>query len=460
VKRSHLRGVGKIGNALAMLSLVALVTACGGSSGTGGTGGGVKGPQNALVACPQSTNSSAAAAESGNITLNVTGWSSTTAEDALVKQGFDNFTKKYPNIKVNWTPIPDAYDTKMRANVAAGSVADVFYVDPSMAQQYIPSGKLLDLSPYMARDHVAASDFYDSLVKPFACADGTIYGLPKDWNALGLFYNKTMFQQAGIGDPTNWSWSDMQAAAQKLTKPGANAASTVYGLSTSADASRWLAFLFADGGKVLSSDGKSAAFNDSTAVQAMDFYTSFRKNNTGAMPKDIGAGWNGEAFGKQQAAMALEGGWLIPYLAQTYPNVQYGIAPLPMAPNGKRGNLLYTNAWGAYAQTSHPDAAWKLVQYMTGADYQQQVLRNGFALPTIKSLTNDSYFGQNPGFKTLLDGAQYGTADFYGAADQKVHDEIANAIESVMLGKSSSADALNTAAQNVNTFIQQNLPPS
>ncbi|MGZ3681207.1 MAG: hypothetical protein ACXWQR_22515, partial [Ktedonobacterales bacterium] len=107
----------RLGTIISLLSLVATLAACGGTSGTnGGTGSGVKGPKNALVACPQSTNSSAAAAENGNITLNVTGWSSSPAEDALVKQGFQDFSKKYPNITVNWSPIPDAYDTKMRAN--------------------------------------------------------------------------------------------------------------------------------------------------------------------------------------------------------------------------------------------------------------------------------------------------------------------------------------------------------
>ncbi len=448
------KGVRWASGAAIAVTLMAMLAACGGGNGgNGNTGAGLKGPKNALINCPQSTNTTAAAPETGHITLNVTGWSSSPAEDALVAQGLKNFEAKYPNITVNWSPIPTNYDTKMRANVAAQSVADVFYVDPSMAQEYTPAGKLLNLSPYMARDNVSPSSFYPNLQETFDCADGTVYGIPKDWNTLGLFYNKTMFQKAGLGDPSNWTWSDFSNAAKTLTKGG------VYGAALPADGSRWGAFLFANGGQMLSANGKTAAFNNAAGLSAASFYTSFEANKTGVQPSDIGASWDGEAFGKQEVAMTFEGGWMIPFMTSTYPNVQYGIAPLPKAPNGQRGNLLYTNAWGAYSGTKHPDAAWKLIEYMTSATYQKQVLDDGFALPSIQSLANDPYFTQNPGVKVLQDGAAYGHADFYGAADAEVHSQVANALQSVMLGKASVSSAFNTAAQNVNAWIQQNEAP-
>lgn len=436
-----------------MLSLVVLLAACGSGGGNTGTGSGGKGPTNALNACPTKTNTAAASPASGKIHLTVAGWSSSPAEDALVQQALNQFMQKNPDISITWQVIPGDYPTKMRANVSTGNVPDVFYLQPGMAQEYIKGGKLMNLSPYMARDNVPASDFYSSLMQPFDCADGTVYGIAKDWNSLGLFYNKTLFQQAGLGDPSNWTWSDLQSAAQKLTK------GSTYGIALPPDASRWGAFLFANGGKMLSSDGQQAAFNSQQGIDATNFYTSFQLNKTGVRPGDVGAGWDGDAFGKQQVAMTFEGGWMIPFMSQSFPNVQYGIAPVPMAPDGKRGNLLYTNAWAAYSGTKNPDAAWKLIQFLTGAGHQGDVLHDGFALPTIKSLANDPYFQQNPGVAVLQQGANEGTADFYGAADSEVHTEVANALTAIMLGKSSVKDALNTAAQNVNTWIQQNQAP-
>jgi multiple sugar transport system substrate-binding protein len=451
----------RLWSALGMLGLVALLAACGGGGGGAtsgsGTASGATGPKNPLVQCPSTTNTTAASAQSGPIHLVAAGWSSTPAEDALVQQGFKNFEKLHPNITVTWEPIPGDYPTKMASNIASGNVPDVFYLQPPQAQEYIQAGKLLNLSPYMARDHVSPSSFYPTLMEDFDCSNGTVYGIPKDWNSLGLFYNKTMFKQAGLGDPSNWTWSDLQNAAKKLTH--GSGASRVVGAILSADASRWGAFLYANGGQMVSSNGKQAAFNSKAGVQAAQFYTSFELNGTGAMPGDLGASWNGEAFGKQQGAMTFEGGWMIPYMSQTYPNVQYGIAPMPKAPTGKRGDLLYTNAWAAYSGTKYPDAAWELINYMTGASYQTQVLHDGFALPTLKSLANDPYFQQNPGVKALQDGANYGQPDFYGPADTEIHTDVSNALTAIMLRKSSVSSALNSAAQQVDTWIQQNVVP-
>jgi multiple sugar transport system substrate-binding protein len=307
----------------------------------------------------------------------------------------------------------------------------------------------------MQRDKVNASDYYTSLLNPFTCKSGQIFGLPKDWNTLGVFYNKQMFQTAGLSAPSDsWTWSDMQNDAQKLTKDP-NTTHSVYGITLDNITSRWAAFLFAAGGTVLNQDGTQATFNSQAGKDSLNFYTSFQKNGSGRRPEEVGSTWSGDAFGKGRSAMALEGGWLIPYLAQTYPNIQYGIAPVPTAPNGKRADLIYTNAWAGYANTQHPDAAWQLIKYMAGATVQTSQLHAGFALPTLKSLANDSYFSQNPGLKVMFDAATYGYADYYGPQDQAIHTTLDNAIEQVLLNKADVPTALSSAASKVNNQLQQ-----
>lgn len=438
-----------------ILSLSACGSSGGGSTGNGGGGGAQQGltSGNSYNSCPSSSSTSAASPASGNITLTVSGFSSSPAEDALVQQNLNKFSQAHPNIKINWSPIPGDYPTKMRANVASNTVPDVFYLTPDMSAQYISAGKVLDLTPYMQRDNVSVNNYYTSLVNPFTCTSGHVFGLPKDWNSLGVFYNKQMFQAAGLATPTaNWTWNDMQTDAQKLTKnPGSP--NSVYGISLSPDASRWAAFLLSNGGTVLNKNGTQATFNNNAGIDSLTYYDSFIKNNTGTLPTGVGSPWNGDAFGKQRVAMAIEGGWLIPYMTQTYPKVQYGIAPLPVAPNGKRANLIFTNAWAAYSGTKYPNEAWQLIQYMTGQDVQASQLHAGFALPTLKSLANDPYFTQNPGLKVMFDSASYGYADYYGPQDTAIHNALATALQSVMLNKQTPQAALNDAATKVNNQL-------
>lgn len=410
---------------------------------------------NSFIACPGSTNTNAATPERGPVTLTVSGWTATPAEDALVQRNLRAFEVAHPNIKLNWSPIPGDYPAKMRANVASNTTPDVFYLQSSMSNPYISAGKLLNLSPYMVRDGIKSSDYYSALLDPFTCAHDQIYGLPKDWSSLGVFYNKQMFQAAGLAAPgAHWTWSDMQRAAQKLTKnPGAR--NSVYGVVLTADLSRWGAFLLAAGGSVLNKDGTQATFNSQQGTQALQFYDSFFKKNTGALPTTVGAPWNGDAFGKQRAAMVIEGGWLMPYMASTYPGIPYGIAPIPAAPNGKRASLTFTNAWSASASTKHPAAAWELIKYMTGSVVQESQLNAGFALPTLKSLANAPYFTTHPNARVLFDAAPYSQADYYGSQDATIHTDVSNAIDAVLLNKQDAQSALNDAATRVNDQLQE-----
>src|SRR5689334_5863072 len=116
-----------------------------GDSGTntqqGLTGG------NRSIACPGHTNTTTAQPEDGPITLTVSGWSSTPAEDALVQQNLSIFQARHPNIKVEWVPIPltGDYLSRLAADYENGIVPDVFYMRPDLAPDYIAAGKLLNL---------------------------------------------------------------------------------------------------------------------------------------------------------------------------------------------------------------------------------------------------------------------------------------------------------------------------
>ena len=113
---------------LAVVALVALVIgACGGGAAPSGTLGPLSGE------------------------IRISGWSSSPTEDALLTDSINAFMTANPNVKVKWEPIAKDYDTVLKTNIAAGTEADVFYVDIFWADSVMKTGKLLALDDYMAK---------------------------------------------------------------------------------------------------------------------------------------------------------------------------------------------------------------------------------------------------------------------------------------------------------------------
>lgn len=384
------------------------------------------------------------------VTLRVSGWGNP-SEQQVTRDMLDRFTKVYPNVKINYEPIPDDYQTKMKTQISGGTEPDVFYVDAVLADELINSNKLLELNKYMDEAGVSKGDYYESLINIFSRED-KVYGLPKDFGSLAVFYNTDMVKNAPKAD---WTWDDYKAFAKENTQ-GTDANSKVFGTMHPPDNARWLAFAAANGVKVV--DGDKTDINSPAAVEALDFYAGMVKDGTAGQPSDVGAGWPGEAFGKKRAAAVVEGGWMVPFLSDPqggFTGVKYSAAPLPKAPNGKRGNLLFTNAYGASANTKSPKAAAALILFLSGRENQQEVLKIGFALPTIKGFENDPYFNDHPVDKILMDTVNYGTVHYFGAQHGKILDAINTAIQSVLRGEAESKAALDTAAEEVNDLLSK-----
>jgi multiple sugar transport system substrate-binding protein len=397
-----------------------------------------------LAACGGGTTGGGATSEA-DVTGNIraANWGGNATENSLVKKYETDFMAKYPKIKVVQEEIPDKFEEKIKTEMSAGNEPDAMYVSTGLMNFAGPAGKLLALGPLMSKWGVKSDEYVDALMTPWQL-NGKQYALPKDFGDLVFFYNKKLFDAASIQPPT--TWDGVKDAAKKLTS------GQVKGISLPDDAARWNALLYAWGGQVLSSDGKKAVFNDQAGVDSATFYTSFQtQDKTSDLPKNLGATWAGDAFGKEKAAMVIEGGWLIPYLKDTYPNVSYGTFKLPA--KQKQATLLFTNGWGCSAKTKSPDACFLFVKYMTGKVVQQQVLQSGFALPSRKDLANDPFFANHQNEKNLFDSASFAVAWTYGPHEDKVKDAMGAALGAILLGQKTVKAALDKAAEDSNKAL-------
>jgi multiple sugar transport system substrate-binding protein len=469
-----------------------VLSACGGGEATATTGPSAAQPTNTTAAAAQPTNTTAAAggeatattapaaggeatattATTGGgtgaftfdpsaykknaiepgATLRVSSWGDT-SEQQVNKDALARFNQVYPDIKITYEPQPSDYQTKLLAQVKGGSQPDVFYVDPGLAYQFIPNGVLLDLTPALQETGRSKDDYFPSLVDTFVGKDGKVYGLPKDFGSLAIFYNTDM-----VKTPPKEGWTQDDFTNFVKENVSGSGQTKQFGFSADPDFERWGAFAIANGGKII--DNNKCAINSDIGVSTLEWWYGLYSSGDATQPSDVGAGWSGEAFAKKRIASTAQGGWLIPFLND--PKAAFGVnydgVALPVGKTGGKGDLLFFNAWAASAKSKFPKAAAALALFLASRENEDAILQTGFALPTLKGMENDPYF-QGTGVankisKVLYATADYGTPDYYGGVnDPKVKKAINDATQRVYAKQQSPKDALNQACQEVDPLL-------
>lgn len=355
-------------------------------------------------------------------------------------------------ITVQYEPLEGDYNAALTNALSAGTAADVFYLPGETAPGFIATGKVLPLN-----DRVDSSPFLANLNEVFT-QDGQLYGIAKDFNTLAVFYNKDLFDEAGVDYPNaddDWnSFADKLRAVSEL-------GDDVYGACLPADFARMGAFAFANGWQPFDDAGNSN-IQDPAFAEAFDFYTGLVKEGVAVQPGDIGAGWPGDCLAKEQAAVAIEGAWMLGFLRDQAPNLQYGATLLPKSPTtGERGNFIYTVAWAVNADSPNQDAAIKVLDALTSEKTQQFILEQGLAIPSREALADNPYFQEDSpeaqANLTVFQGASDGNVLGYqfGAVGTDYLAPINNALTAVMTGQAESAAALESAQQELNTIIER-----
>lgn len=332
-------------------------------------------------------------------TIMLAGWSSSDSENAALQAQIDAFQAANPDVAVELNLVPD-YDTFMQTGFASGDYANVFYVDSSKLQDWASAKVIAPIGDQLTN----VEGIYESLRSVFTY-DGQLYCPAKDFSTLTLQYNIDMFDAAGVAVPT--TWEELAAAAEALTT------ADVAGLTVNPELARFLPFLYQSGGAVLDAEGGVALDSDATraAVQAVvDLFV----NGYARTATDLGAGWAGEAFGQGKVAMAMEGNWVIQYLEDNFPDLNWGVAELPAGPAGK-ATMAFTVCYGVADPESNvsqtPEAlaaSIRLVDFLTGDEGAMMVGESGFGpMPTRGVAAEPWLSARGEAFKPFVDGAEY-----------------------------------------------------
>ena len=314
-----------------------------------------------------------------------------------LKEIIGDFTTE-TGIEVEIQMVPwDQYWTLLEAGAQGGDLPDVFWMHSNYSQKFMSNDILLDLTDKVPQSStVDMANYYQDIAELYQY-DGKIYGIPKDYDTIGLWYNKTMFDEAGISYPDEtWTWDTFAEAAEKLTK----ADGSQYGFTSPASFNQdgYYNLIYSMGGSVLSEDKTKSMWNSEETVAAMNWW--YDNLVTKAMPTQQVMAENTPdvMLGSGKAAMVFEGSWMIAAMkGNEYIVSNCDVAVLPKAEDGTRISIYNGLGWSAAADTAHPDEAWKLIEYLGSEKAQKKQAELGVTMSAFMG-TSDTWIGCAPEF--------------------------------------------------------------
>lgn len=328
-----------------------------------------------------STNSSGNASTSKeNVTLTYTIWDQLQqpAMEAIAKE----FTAQNPNIKVKVEVIPwGDYWTKMSAAAPAGTLPDVFWMHSGQFVKYA-SGKFLE--PITAKVQNGEIDLnnYAANLGSIYTLDGENYAIPKDFDTIGLAYNKDLFDQAGIPYPDDtWDFTKLADVAKKLSQPDKG----IYGFAAKMDTQTgyWNDML-ANGGSILTADGSKSGYDDPASIEALKARYQMILDKASPSHQQMTDTDSTEMFKSGKVAMVFEGDWRTTDIdSSDIVKGKWNWAKLPKG-KVKRGNIINGLGNVMSAAGKHKTEAGEFLEFLGSKRAAEITAEMGAAIPAFK----------------------------------------------------------------------------
>lgn len=344
-----------------------------------------------------------AGGDSGPVTLSYAVWDAN--QVPVMEELAAAFTKEHPTVtvKVQMTPWAD-YWTKLRAAVTGGAAPDVFWMNGPNIQLYADNGVIMPLSDRIGDAKLDMGAYPKALVDLYTF-EGKVYGLPKDFDTIGVWYNKELFDAAKVAYPKDgWTWADFRAAAAKLTDPAKGVYAVGAGLSSAQE--YYYNTIYQAGGQVISPDGKTSGYDQPATIEGLRFWTDLIKAKQSPDLKTMTDTQPLQLFESGKLAMYWGGSWNVSEFSKNeYTKSRVDAAPLPVGV--KKATIIHGLANVVSAKTAHPEQAWEFVKYL-GSQPAAEILGRKGPIPAYTG-TQTAWAEANKQFdvKVFLDAVAY-----------------------------------------------------
>ena len=370
------------------------------------------------------------------------------------QQKFDLYTEEHPNVTIEPVDIGTERFQKLMTLIGSGTAPDIIYINEwcySLAYRDV----LMALDSFIEADEDFDLSYYpESLLVPLRYED-QLYALPQEVSPYVIYYNKDMFEAAGLEMPTDdWTIDEFYEAAKALTDPEKN----VYGYRYASGADPFLGWLSRAGVDFDTSGTEVQGLDTQEALNALEFlYNLVVVDQISPNPAALTAmGTNADAmFRNQSVAMESMGLWMLPQYKADPLSFEWDVVRMPMDQNQRtKAGILN---WGISADTKNPDAAWDLLKFLVGPESMEIVAESNMALPATtdeaaNQIVLDTHFPEN--VQAFVDSVpDVDMADQVSIYRTEINTQIQELTDKMLIGESTPEETQQALIKEINAIL-------
>ncbi|MBI1295013.1 extracellular solute-binding protein [bacterium] len=317
-------------------------------------------------------------------------------DETAYQQLIDAFEAAHPEIGVNLLNIPSHGDFRKRltADFAAGTPPDLFLVNYRRYGPYVARDAIEFLDPYLAEsDLIDLDDYYPQALAAFRW-EGKLACMPQNLSSPVLYYNKDLFDAAGVDYPRDdWTWNDFAAVAAAVSQDSdGDGVTDIYGLGMEASIVRLAPFLWMNGGDIVDNPAAptTLTLDSAESREALAWFVALQTEHR-VVPDAVAeeAESSLSRFVNGRLAMIMESRRATPEF-RLISSFDWDVAGLPQGK--QRASVLHADAYCIAAAGRHKDAAWTFVEFANTREGQTILARTGRTVPSLIELAESSIF--------------------------------------------------------------------
>jgi multiple sugar transport system substrate-binding protein len=372
------------------------------------------------------------------------------------------FMEDHPDINVRIQVIPsEGYDERVFTSIGGGNAPDIFnsgdVVIPSIVQRNVA----LDLNQFAEREDYDLGEFYPEVIEGLTL-NGQLVGLTDNWDTQVMYYNRDLFQQAGVAEPTSdWTWDDVVSAAEQITS--GSGGSKTWGLLYET----WFAPLhdqiYSFGGEVFSDDGQQCLLDEPQSVAALQSIVDVM--SAGYAPQPSTYEQEGQdpfsIFAAGRAGMWIGSGRWSAFDLEGVEDLNWAIAPRPNGPDHPRSNFFHLAMYAITSASNDKSDAWEFLKYMVSEEGITQAFENMQGIPSRPSLAEDpeitdtKIVEEHNAFEPFIESLPTVRPAPFLSNFFEVDDAIANGLDPIWRGEAEVQSTATEVCQRVDELLAE-----